>query len=173
MSDMRRREFITLLGGAAAATTVWPFGTRAQQRLDRVRRIAVLMGVANDSQGQERVRAFRQGFQAAGWADGPNVQIDYHWVGGDADRARAYAAEVVALQPDVILANGTSVVAALQRETRTVPIVFVLGLDPVESGFVAGLAQPGGNVTNSSPRWAANGLRCSKRLRPASGGSRS
>ena len=144
---MNRREFITLVGGAAAATTVWPFGTRAQQRLDRVRRIAVLMGVANDSQGQERVRAFRQGLEAAGWADGPNVQIDYHWVGGDADRARAYAAEVVALQPDVILANGTSVVAALQRETRTVPIVFVLGLDPVESGFVAGLAQPGGNVT--------------------------
>ena len=126
---MKRREFITLVGGAAAATTVWPFGTRAQQRLDRVRRIAVLMGVANDSQGQERVRAFRQGLQAAGWADGPNVQIDYHWVGGDADRARAYAAEVVSLQPDVILANGTSVVAALQRETRTVPIVFVLGLD--------------------------------------------
>jgi putative ABC transport system substrate-binding protein len=133
MSDMRRREFITLLGGAAT-TAVCPFGTRAQQRLDRVRRIAVLMGVANDLQGQERVRAFQQGLQAAGWADGPNVQINYHWVGGDADRARAYAAEVVALQPDVILANGTTVVAALQRETRTVPIV-------------------------TSPRWAANGLR--------------
>src|SRR5712692_789004 len=88
---MRRRDFITLLGGAAVVTDVWPFGARAQQQIDRVQRIAVLMGIANDLEGQDRVIAFRQGLQQHGWADGRNVRIDYHWVGGDADRARAYA----------------------------------------------------------------------------------
>jgi putative ABC transport system substrate-binding protein len=145
---MRRREFITLLlVGTAAATVAWPFGARAQQHPDRVHRIAVLMGIANDLEGQDRVLAFRQGLEQHGWADGRNVRIDYHWVGGDADRARAYAEEAVGARPDVILANGTTVVAALQRATRTIPIVFVLGLDPVESGFVTGLAHPGGNIT--------------------------
>src|SRR5262249_47937215 len=105
------------------------------------------MGIANDLEGQERVTAFRQRLQATGWEDKSNLHIDYHWVGGDADRARIYAEEVVRSNPKVIVANGTSVVAALQRATRTVPIVFVLGLDPVEGGFVAGLAQPGGNIT--------------------------
>jgi putative tryptophan/tyrosine transport system substrate-binding protein len=140
---MSRREFIALLGGAVAAR---PLAARAQQP-DRVRRIAVVMGIANELEGQKRVTAFRQGLQAAGWAEGLNVRIDYHWVGGDADRARAYAVEVIGTKPDVILANGTTVVAALQHETRTLPVVFVLGLDPVESGFVAGLAHPGGNIT--------------------------
>jgi putative tryptophan/tyrosine transport system substrate-binding protein len=140
---MSRREFIALLGGAVAAR---PLAARAQQP-DRVRRIAVLMGIAHELEGQKRVTAFRQGLQAAGWAEGLNVRIDYHWVGGDADRARAYAVEVIGTKPDVILANGTTVVAALQHETRTLPVVFVLGLDPVESGFVAGLAHPGGNIT--------------------------
>src|SRR6516225_8170384 len=111
---LKRREFITLLGGA----TAWPFVARAQQP-DRMPRIIVLMGIANDLEGQERVGAFRERLQAAGWVEGSNVQIDYHWVGGDADRARSYAAEVARVKPDVILANGTTVVAALQRETRT------------------------------------------------------
>jgi putative tryptophan/tyrosine transport system substrate-binding protein len=138
-----RRELLVALGGAAAA---WPLAAYAQQP-DRMRRIAVLMGIANELEGQKRVTAFRQGLQAAGWAEGLNVRIDYHWVGGDADRARAYAVEVIGITPDVILANGTTVVAALQHEARSIPVVFVLGLDPVESGFVAGLAHPGGNIT--------------------------
>ena len=137
-----RREMITLLGGAAA----WPLIARAQQP-DRMPRIIVLMGIANDLEGQERVAAFRERLQAAGWVEGSNVQIDYHWVGGDADRARSYAAEVARVKPNVILANGNAVVAALKRETQSVPIVFVLGLDPVESGLIAGLAHPGGNIT--------------------------
>jgi putative ABC transport system substrate-binding protein len=140
---MRRRKFITLVGAAAAA---WPLAARAQQP-DRLSRIIVLMGIANDLEGQERVAAFRQGLRAAGWVEGSNVQIDYHWVGGDADRARTYAAEVARVKPNVVVANGTAVVAALKRETQSIPIVFVLGLDPVASGFVAGLAHPGGNIT--------------------------
>ena len=100
---MKRRQFITLLGGAAT----WPLASRAQQP-DRVRRIAVLMGIANELEGQKRVTAFRQGLQAAGWTEGLNVRIDYHWVGGDADRARAFAVEVIGTKPDVILANGTT-----------------------------------------------------------------
>jgi putative tryptophan/tyrosine transport system substrate-binding protein len=118
VSDIRRREFITLVGGAA---TAWPLAAGAQQP-DRMRRIAVLMGIANELEGQKRVTAFRQGLQAAGWAEGLNVRIDYHWVGGDADRARAYAVEVIGIKPDVILANGTTVVAALQHEARSIPV---------------------------------------------------
>jgi putative ABC transport system substrate-binding protein len=141
VSGIRRRDFVILLGGGAAAA--WPLAARAQQP-DRMRRIAVLMGIANELEGQKRVTAFRQGLQAAGWAEGLNVRIDYYWVGGDADRARAYAVEVIGIKPDVILANGTTVVAALQHEARSIPVVFVLGLDPVD---VAGLAHPGGNFT--------------------------
>src|SRR5262245_28297165 len=141
--QLRRRELVFGLGSAAV---VRPLAARAQQS-DRMPRIVVLMGIANDLEGQERVTAFRQRLHAAGWEDRSNVHIDYHWVGGDADRARIYAEEVVRGNPKVIVANGTSVVAALQRATRPVPIVFVLGLDPVEGGFVAGLAQPGGNIT--------------------------
>ena len=105
--QIQRRDFILTLSGAAA----WPLVARAQQP-DRLSRIIVLMGIANDLEGQERVAAFRQGLQAAGWTEGSNVKIDYHWVGGDADRARTYAAEVVRLKPNVILANGNAVVAA-------------------------------------------------------------
>ncbi len=164
MIYIRRREFIsTLLGGAAAT---WSLRSRAQQP-GRMPRIIVLMGIANDLEGQQRVAAFGQGLQAAGWTERSNVQIDYHWVGGDADRARTYAAETVRAKPDVILANGTTVVAALQRETPTIPIVFVLGLDPVESGFVAGLAHPGGNITGFTtfePEMGGNGSKYSRRL---------
>jgi putative tryptophan/tyrosine transport system substrate-binding protein len=139
---MRRRAFIAALGGAAA----WPFVARAQQS-ERVRRVGVLMGIANDLEGQTRVAAFQTALQKLGWIEGHNVRIDYRWVAGDADLARADATEVVGLKPDVILANGTTPVVALRHETSTVPIVFLVGLDPVESGFVASLARPGGNIT--------------------------
>ena len=119
---MRRREFITLLGGAAAA---WPLAARAQQR-ERMRRIGVLMNVAaDDPEAQARIAAFLQGLQQLGWTDGRNVRIDYRWAAGDAERYRRYAAELVALAPDVILATAGPSVVALQQATRTVPIVFV------------------------------------------------
>jgi len=141
---MKRREFMTLLGGAAAA---WPFAARAQQA-DRVRRIGALMSLADDDpQGQARLTAFLQGLQELGWTDGRNVRIDYRWAGADADRFRTSAVDLVALAPDVILANGSQSVAALLQTTRTVPIVFAIVIDPVGAGFVASLARPGGNTT--------------------------
>ncbi len=141
---MKRREFITFLGGAAAA---WPLAARAQQR-ERMRRIGVLMTLAaDDPEGQARLTAFVQGLQELGWTDGRNVRIDYRWAAGDAERARRYAAELVALAPDVILAHGGSIVPSLLQATRTVPIVFTQTPDPVGAGFVNSLARPGGNVT--------------------------
>jgi len=142
MLDVKRRDFITLLGGAAA----WAIAARAQQP-DRMRRIVVLSGIAHDQEAEARIASFVKGLAELGWLEGRNVRIEYRWAAGDAERARTYAVEVLGFGPDVILANSTTVVAALQRETRTVPIVFVLGLDPVESGFVSGLARPGGNIT--------------------------
>jgi putative tryptophan/tyrosine transport system substrate-binding protein len=141
-----RREFITLLGGAAAA---WPLATWAQD--NRMRRIGVLMNLASDdAEGQARLAAFHQGLQQLGWTVGRNVQIDYRWGAGDADRIRKFAAELVALAPDVILSTGSPSAAALQQATRTVPIVFVTVVDPVSSGFVDSLARPGGNITGFS-----------------------
>jgi ABC-type uncharacterized transport system substrate-binding protein len=141
---MKRREFITLLGGAAAA---WPVGARAQQG-ERMRRIGVLMSVAADGpQGQARVAAFVNGLQQLGWTDGRNVRIDTRWGAGDAEGIRRYAAELVALGPDVILASGDIVGVALQQTTRGVPIVFTMIADPVGAGLVEGLARPGGNTT--------------------------
>jgi len=141
---MNRRHLIALLGGAAVAR---PLVTRAQQP-DRMRRIGVLMAqAADDPEYQNRVAAFLQGLEQLGWADGRNVRIDYRWGVGDAGRTRRYAAELVALAPDVILASGTSTVAPLQQATRTVPIVFANVVDPVGAGFVASLARPGGNAT--------------------------
>ncbi len=141
---MQRREFITLLGGAAVA---WPRAARAQQA-DRMRRVGVLWNLAaDDPEGQARQRAFLQGLQELGWTDGRNMRIDYRWAGGDADRFRRYAAELVALAPDVILASASQSVAALLQTTRTVPIVFGSIIDPVGAGFVASLARPGGNAT--------------------------
>ncbi len=141
---MRRREFITLLGGAAAT---WPLAARAQQG-ERMRRIGVLMNVAaDDPDAPARVGAFSQGLAELGWTIGRNVRIDYRWYAGNADAARKYAAELVALAPDIILASGTLGVAAIQQVTRPVPIVFTLVADPVGAGFVDSLAQPGGNVT--------------------------
>jgi len=140
----RRREFITLLGSAAAT---WPLAARTQQP-DRVRRIGVLMnGAADDPEQQARLTGFLQGLQQLGWTDGRNVRIDTRWGAGDVERFRSYAAELVALVPDVILASGSPVMASLQQATRTVPIVFALVSDPVGSGYVASLARPGGNAT--------------------------
>jgi putative ABC transport system substrate-binding protein len=141
---MRRREFITLFGVAALAG---PRAVRAQQA-DRVRRVGVLMSrAAGDPEEQARFAGFLKGLQKLGWTDGRNVRIDYRWAAADADRSRTYAAELVALAPDVILASGSTSVAALLQTTRTVPIVFVNVIDPVGAGYVARLARPGGNAT--------------------------
>jgi putative ABC transport system substrate-binding protein len=147
MSDMRRREFISLLGGAAA----WPLAVRAQQG-ERVRRIGVLMNLAaDDPEGQARLTAFAQGLQQLGWTDGRNVRIDYRWAAGDAAAFHRYAEELLALAPDIILASATPSVQALQKVTRTVPIVFALVADPVGAGIVESLARPGGNTTGFTP----------------------
>ena len=139
-----RREFIALIGGAAAA---WPLAARAQQA-DRVRRIGALMTqAADDPEGQARLLALAQGLQESGWAIGGNVRIDTRWGAGDAERYRRYAAELVALAPDVILVNGPAALAQLQQATRSVPIVFVNVVDPVGAGFVVSVARPGGNAT--------------------------
>ena len=141
---IRRREFIFTLGGAAAA---WPLAARAQQA-ERMRRIGVLMRVGRGRSGSAgRIAAFLQGLQQLGWTDGRNVRIDYRWGAGNADNIRKYAAELVALAPDVILATGTAAVAPLLQATRTVPIVFASVADPVGAGFVESLARPGGNAT--------------------------
>ena len=141
---MQRRQFIAILGSAAAA---WPLAARAQQG-DRMRRIGVLISLAaDDRQGKARVAAFVQGLQELGWADGRNVRIDYRWSAVNADITRKYAAELVALAPDVILASGGTVVGILLQATRTVPIVFTQTADPVGAGYIANLARPGGNVT--------------------------
>jgi ABC-type uncharacterized transport system substrate-binding protein len=144
VSGMRRREFVILLGGSAAA---WPLAARAQQG-ERVRRIGVLMGLSGiDPESSRRLMAFRQGLRELGWTEGRNVRIEARWATGDADRFRQYAAELIALDPDVILAIGSTTLGPLQRTTRTVPIVFALVADPVGGGFVEGLARPGGNAT--------------------------
>jgi putative tryptophan/tyrosine transport system substrate-binding protein len=144
---MRRREFITLVGGTVAA---WPLAARAQQP-QRMRCIGVLLSLAaDDTESSVRLTAFVQGLQEFGWAVGHNVRIDTRWGAGDPDRFRKYAAELVALAPDVILAAGSAAMGALQQTTRTVPIVFVTVIDPVGAGFVESLARPGGNVTGFS-----------------------
>ena len=141
---MRRREFISILGGAAAA---WPLAVRAQQP-ERMRRVGVLMNtVADDAEGQARLIAFGQGLAELGWTDGRNVRIDIRWGAGDAERFRRYAVELVALAPDVILAASGTAVPPLLQATRTVPIVFAQTADPVGAGFVASLARPGGQAT--------------------------
>jgi putative tryptophan/tyrosine transport system substrate-binding protein len=145
---MRRREFITLLGGAAAA---WPLAARAQQT-GIMRRIGVLMNLAaDDPEGQARIAAFHQGLQEWGWTLGRNARIDVRWGAFDADSSRRYAAEVVGLAPDVILASASAAMGALQQTNRTVPIVFVGIVDPVGAGFVESLARPGGNTTGFTP----------------------
>jgi putative ABC transport system substrate-binding protein len=142
---MKRREFITLLGGVA----VWPLPARAQQA-ERVRRIGMLIGSgvdADDLDAKRRIEAFRQGLQQLGWTDGRNVQIDVRFARGDAETIRKYAAELIALQPDVVVTAGAASVAPMLQATRTVPIVFTNVVDPVGAGFVDSMARPGGNAT--------------------------
>jgi putative ABC transport system substrate-binding protein len=144
---MRRREFITLIGGTAVA---WPLTVRAQQQ-DRMRRIGVLYsGAETDPDYQARAAAFKQSLQQLGWSEGSNLIVDYRWGAGDVERIRRYAAELVALAPDVIHTNATPPVVALQQATRTIPIVFAGVADPVGAGIVESLARPGGNVTGFS-----------------------
>src|SRR5262245_29159062 len=143
---MRRREFITLLGGAAGT---WPMSARAQQP-GRMRRVGVLMSTAaEDSESRLRLAAFVQGLQQAGWTLGQNLQVDTLWASGDAARLRQVTTELLALSPDIILAGGraASIVPQIRQAGREIPIVFVQGVDPVGTGYVASLARPGGNVT--------------------------
>jgi putative tryptophan/tyrosine transport system substrate-binding protein len=142
---MKRREFITLLGSAAAA---WPLAARAQQG-EQMRRIGLLVGATgeHDPQSQARIMAFRHGLEALGWIEGRNVRIDYRFAGGDDNQIQTYAAELVNSAPDLIVANSSPVVAALKRATHTVPIVFAVVSDPVGQGFVASMAHPTGNIT--------------------------
>jgi putative ABC transport system substrate-binding protein len=140
---MRRREFITLLGGGAALAL--PRVARAQ---DRLRRIGVLMAFAeSDREGRTWIAAFREGLQKLGWAEGRNIRIDTRWAALDTEAMQRFAKELVALQPNLILSQNTPTTAALLQQTRTIPIVFAIAADPVGSGFVAGLPQPGGNAT--------------------------
>jgi putative ABC transport system substrate-binding protein len=155
---MNRRDTIALIGGAA----IWPVAARAQQG-ERMRRIGVL---SEFDEGDPEVRVYlsglTEGLAQLGWTDGRNVKIDVRWAAGSVERMRTLAKELVDLQPDVILSSSTPATAAVQRETRTIPIVFVVVADPIGAGFVASLSSPGGNLTD-----------CSRRLRPVSNGWRS
>jgi putative ABC transport system substrate-binding protein len=141
---VKRREFISLLGGAAVA---WPLAARAQHG-ERMRRIGLLLGFAEaDLEGEASVAAFRRGLQELGWSEGRNIRIDIRWAGGEPDKARTFAKELVSASSDLIVPTSNLVTAILQKETSTIPILFVLVGDPVGSGFVASLARPGGNIT--------------------------
>jgi putative ABC transport system substrate-binding protein len=141
---MRRREFITVLGGA---TVSWPVAARAQQS-EQMRRIGMLISLReDDAEGRALLGSFRQGLSELGWTEGHNIHIDYRWVGGDAARAKANAAELVSQKPDVIVANSTLSLSAVRNETSGIPIVFVTVGDPIGQGFVSSFAHPGGNIT--------------------------
>jgi putative ABC transport system substrate-binding protein len=163
----KRREFITLLGGAAAA---WPLTARAQQS-DRMRRVGVLMlYIENDREGQIRAAAFQKALENLGWVPGRNLQIDYHWGVGDSNWIRSAAAELLQRAPDVIVANGGAAVRPAQQATRSVPIIFIGGADPVADGFVKSLAHPGGNLTGFAVLEASIGaklLELLKEIAPA------
>jgi putative tryptophan/tyrosine transport system substrate-binding protein len=144
---MRRQEFITLLGGAAAA---WPLAARAQPA-DRMRTVSMLLGVAEkDPEAINRVKAFRLGMRDLGWTEGRNVQIEYRFAGTDLESINKNVAEVVQLAPDVIVANSSAALVALRPATSTIPIVFAVVSDPVGQGFISNLAHPGGNITGFS-----------------------
>ena len=166
---MRRRDFIALIGCAAVA---WPLTTRAQQP-DGMRRIAALMDTDdNNSDGQARVAALRQALQQFGWTEGRNIRIDLRWGGGDVERTRGFAAELVHLSPDVIFAYAKAQLAPLSRETRTIPIVFCGASAPVEDGFIASFAHPGGNITGFTqyePSMVGKWLGTLKEIAPATG----
>jgi putative tryptophan/tyrosine transport system substrate-binding protein len=161
---MRRRKFIALLGGAVA----WPVAARAQQ--ERMRRIGVLMGLSeSDDEGPPRVAAFRQELQNLGWTEGQNLQIEYRWGAGDADRIGTFAAELAGTMPDVLVAHLTAATEALMQQTRTIPIIFVVATDPVGSGLAVSLSRPGGNVTgftNFVPSLAGKWIELLKEISP-------
>src|SRR5215510_4508127 len=164
---MKKRDFITLLGGAAAA---WPLAARAQPR-ERMRRIGVLMPLtADDPLGQARFAALREGLEKLGWTEGRNIRIDTRWTTtGDVESMQRFAKELVALQPDLILTQSTPITATLLQETRTIPIVFALVADPIGSGFVASFPQPGANVTGfvtMEPTMAGKWLELLKEIAP-------
>jgi putative tryptophan/tyrosine transport system substrate-binding protein len=153
---MRRREFFKIVGGAAAA---WPFGARAQQSAG-AKRLGVLMSVReNDPEGKAQLSGFMEALAALGWTIDRNLWMEIRWGGGDVSRTRTFAKELVSLQPDVILTQGTPGTAALQPETRTIPIVFVVVADPVGPGFVTSLSRPGGNITGFINSEAAMGAK--------------
>jgi len=162
---MRRREFVAAVG----ATVVWPLTVHAQQT-ERMRRIGVLTPYSeNDPVARAQFNAFVQGLAELGWSEGRNLRMDVRWAAGDLERVRMYAKELVMLQPDVILVDSTPQTAALQRETRTIPIVFVVVSDPVGSGFVAGLPRPGGNMTgfsNQDPTMGGKWVELLKEIAP-------
>ena len=162
-ATIARRAFIAALGGAAA----WPLAARAQQA-DRVRRTGVLLPYdESDPELKRRVSAFTQALADLGWTDGRNVRMDLRWAGVDIDRIRALARELVSLKPDIIVTIGVPATVAVQRETRTIPIVSATVGDPVASGIVPRLNQPGGNITGfARARWEANGLSCLRRSLP-------
>jgi putative tryptophan/tyrosine transport system substrate-binding protein len=164
-ADMRRREFLGVLGGAAAT---WPLSARAQQP-DRMRRIGVLMfTAADDPYGHESVKAFQEGLQELGWMESRNIQIDIRWVPA-VESMQRFAMELVALQPDVILAPTTAATRSVLEQTRTIPLIFVVANDPVGSGFVQSFAKPGGNVTgfiNMEPTMAGKWLQLLKEIAP-------
>ena len=167
---MRRREFIALLGGAAAT---WPLAARAQQR-ERMRRIGVFMPLAADDPiGQARIAALREGLERLGWTEGRNIRIDTRWTStGDLESMQRFAKELVALQPDLIVSGTTTTTAALLQYTRTISIVFVLVSDPVGSGFVASFSRPGGNVTGfnvSEPTQTGKQVELLKEIAPRVG----
>ena len=166
---MRRRDFVAMLGAAAA----WPIAARAQQG-ERVRRVGVLMGRdESDPAAKTIVSAFTQALADLAWTDGRNVRMGLGWGGGDINRIRALAQELVGLQPDIIVASNTPATVAIQRETRTIPIVFASASDPVASGLVPRLDRPGGNITGFAlfeASLAASGLSCSRKSRLGSSG---
>jgi putative ABC transport system substrate-binding protein len=163
---MRRRDFLSVIGGAAVA---WPLAARAQQP-GRMRRIGVLAGIAErDPEWQDRIKAFLLRLQQLGWQSGRNIEIDYRYAVGDSEKIRAATKEIVAIAPDVIMTMSNPVLAALLRETRSIPIVFVQVADPVGSGFVSSLARPGGNVTgftNFEPSMGGKWLELLKEAAP-------
>ncbi len=157
---MRRRQVIALMAGAAA---FWPQVASAQN-FSAVRRIGVLLSLGeSDPEGTAQLSGFKQGLAELGWVDGRNLRMEVRWGRGDVYRIRAFAKELVALKPDLIVAHGNPVTAALQRETRTIPIVFVTVSDPVGDGFVAGLPHPGGNITGFLTSESPKCLSCSLR----------
>jgi putative tryptophan/tyrosine transport system substrate-binding protein len=156
IDQLRRRDFIALLGGAAA---VWPVGAHAQQ-VGTAPRVGVLFGIAeNDPEGRNRIDAFRPGLEKLGWMLGQNLQIESRWAGGDLERLKAHAAELVRLKPDVLVAGATVSLVALQQATRDIPIVFAQVTDPVSAGFVTSLARPGGNITGFTQHEFAIGVK--------------